>query len=312
MHQETDRSVELSIIIVNWNTWDLVRQLLASINSQAPRFRYEVWVVDNASTQSCPTDLLTSFPQVHFLQNTTNVGFARANNQAIQCCAGQYVLLLNSDTVVLAGALQILVDAMVALPKAGAVGARLLNQDGSLQASAHPNLTLFREGWRLFHLDRLLPLSIYRMEDWPLEVAHRTDVLMGACLLVRKQILDQIGLLDEDYYIYTEEVDLCYRIQQAGWLLYWVPQAEVIHFGGQSTKQMAEKMFIQLYRSKVQYFRKTQGRLGAGAYKLILLGAALLRIMASPLTALEEARTRTKHLSLSRQYMHLLKALPDL
>src|ERR1041385_437718 len=220
-------SNKISIIIVSWNTAQLLQNCLASILANPPTSPLEIWVVDNTSTDGSPKMVRERFPQVHLVENRENVGFARANNQALGQCTGKYVLLLNPDTLVASGALQALVDYLDQHPETGAVGARLLNPDGSLQISSHPRPTLSRELWRLFHLDKISPYAEYPKTKWETNRPQEVDVLMGACLLLRKEVLDQVGFLDEHYFIYSEEVDLCYRIQHTGWRIYWVPQAEV-------------------------------------------------------------------------------------
>jgi hypothetical protein len=135
---------------------------------------------------------------------------------------------------------------------------------------------------------------------------------MGACFLLRKEVLDQVGFLDEDYFMYSEEIDLCYRIQRAGWRLFWVPQAEVVHFGGQSTQQVPTEMFLNLYRGKIKYFRKHNGWLAAQIYKLILMIAALSRLVLSPFVFFEHSSRRQKHLTLVDRYRRLVLALPGM
>jgi GT2 family glycosyltransferase len=129
---------------------------------------------------------------------------------------------------------------------------------------------------------------------------------------LRRAALEQVGLFDEGYFIYSEEVDLCYRLGQAGWPLYWVPEAEVIHYGGQSTRQVAMDMFLRLYQSKLLYFRKHHGWLAAQGYKLILVVATLVRLSLSPLACLERSPRRQRHLTLAGYYLRLLKAVPEL
>ena len=300
----------ISIIIVSWNTAGFLENCLASIMANPPTLPFEIWVVDNASTDDSPRMVREKFPQVHLVENRENVGFARANNQAIQRCTGKYILLLNPDTLVASGALQALVDFLDKHPEAGAAGAKILNPDGSLQISSHPRPTLSRELWRLFHLDGLSPYSEYPLPQWETNQAQEVDVLMGACLLLRKDVLDQVGFLDEDYFIYSEEVDLCYRIQRAGWRLFWVPQAEVVHFGGQSTQQAPTEMFLNLYHGKIKYFRKHNGWSAAQVYKLILMIAALSRLILAPFVFFEHSSRRQKHLMLVDRYRHLVLALP--
>src|SRR5829696_3122684 len=279
----------ISIIIVSWNTAQLLENCLRSILANPPLSSLEIWVVDNASTDGSPRMVREKFPQVHLIENHENVGFARANNQALQRSTGQYCLLLNPDTLVSPGALQALVDFLDKHPKTGAAGPRILNPDSSLQISSHPRPTLTRELWYLFHLDAVLPYAAYPKAKWQTNQPQEVDILMGACLVVRKDVLDQVGILDEGYFIYSEEVDLCYRIQRAGWHLHWIPQAEVVHFGGQSTQQVPTEMFLNLYHSKVKYFRKHYGWSAAQIYKVILRLAALSRLVLAPLIIFEQS-----------------------
>jgi N-acetylglucosaminyl-diphospho-decaprenol L-rhamnosyltransferase len=304
--------MNLSIIIVNWNTRDLLAQCLASVYAHPPDGEFEIFVVDNASTDGSAQMVRKRFPQVQLIENSKNVGFAQANNQAIRESTGHYVLLLNPDTEVLSGALETLGRFIDVHPQAGAAGARLLNPDGTLQPSCHPAPTLSRELWRLFHLDALWPYACYPMAGWDLNTPREVDMVPGACLILSRDALDQVGLLDEDYFIYSEEVDLCYRLRQAGWRLYWLPQAVVIHYGGQSTRQMAAAMFLHLYQGKVLYFRKHHGQPAAQLYKLILLIAALARLLLSPLAWLVRPPQRHQHLALASHYRRLVRALPGM
>ena len=300
----------LSIIIVSWNTASFLENCLISIMENPPTLPFEIWVIDNASTDNSPQTVREKFPQVHLVENHKNMGFARANNQAIQRCKGKYILLLNPDTLVTSSALETLVDFLDTTPEAGAAGARILNPDGSLQIASHPKPTLSRELWRLLHLDSLWPYAEYPKTKWDKHQDQEVDVLIGACLLLRKDVLDQVGFLDEDYFMYSEEVDLCYRIQRAGWRLFWVPQAEVVHFGGQSTQQVPTEMFLNLYHGKIKFFRKHDGRMAAQIYKLILIIASLSRLVLAPFAFFEHSSHRQKHLTLVDRYRRLVLALP--
>ncbi|MDX1523670.1 MAG: glycosyltransferase family 2 protein [Anaerolineae bacterium] len=319
--------VDLSVIIVNWNTRELLAICLESVassanleiaaeatrNTAAPEnFTAETWVVDNVSTDGSAQMVQKCFPWVNLIENRQNVGFAGANNQAICQSTGHYVLFLNPDTEVKPDALETLIRFLEKHPQAGAVGPHTLNGDGTLQTSCYPVPTLARELWRLFHLDALHAYGTYSMKTWVLDQPRQVDALLGACLLVRREVLDQIGLLDEQYFIYSEEIDLCYRIQKAGWKLYWVPEAKIIHYGGQSTQQVRTKMFLQLYRSKLLFFRKHYGWLAAQIYKLIILFAALGRILVSPVAWLGNSDRRKKQRDLAIAYLRLVKALPGL
>lgn len=304
--------MDLSVIIVSWNTRQITRECLESVARQRSSASIEVWVVDNASSDGSAEMVRETFPDVHLIENTENVGFARANNAAIAASTGRYVLLLNSDTVVRPGAFDALVQFLDEHPEAGAAGPHTLNPDGSLQVSCYPSPTLARELWFLLHLDWLLPYGAYPMARWSTGQPRPVDAVLGACLIVRRAVLEQAGVLDPAYFMYSEEIDLCYRIRRAGWRIYWVPQAKIVHYGGQSTRQVAASMFMQLYRSKVLFFRKNQGPLAAAAYKLVLLAVALPRLALTPLARLEPQARRQRHLALAGHYWTLLKALPSL
>jgi GT2 family glycosyltransferase len=302
--------VNLSIIIVNWNTRDFLVGCLSSIYTDSPPDPFEVLVIDNASTDGSAQLVREHFPKVRLIENRENSGFARANNRAIKQSSGRYLLLLNSDTEVQPGALETLVDYMEENPQVGVAGSQLLNPDGSLQISCFPAPTLLRELWRLFHLDKVIPFGTYTMKTWELDRARPVDVLMGACMILRRETLRQVGLFDEDYFMYSEETDLCNRIQRAGWGLSWVPQAKVMHYGGQSTRLVSADMFMNLYHSKIMYFRKNHSRLAGYVYKLILLAAALGRLVIAPVAFLEKPPQRQAHLTLAQHYRRLVLALP--
>jgi len=298
--------MDLTVIIINWNTRELTRQCLDSLYNPLPDLAVEVFVVDNASSDGSPQMIRENFSQVCLIKNPQNVGFAAANNQAVRLGTGRYILLLNSDTIVRPGTIDRLVSFMEANPHAGAAGARLLNPDGSQQYSCSPAPTLSREIRRMFHLPGVRPDGYYEMKDWDTSLPVRVDVLLGACLLLRRQVIEQVGLMDEGYFMYSEEVDLCYRIQEAGWQLYWVPQAEVIHYGGQSTRQASEEMFARLYESKVRYFRKHHGKVALVVYKMILIGASLLRLLLFPLAWLLRPARRKANQAQADNYLRLL------
>jgi GT2 family glycosyltransferase len=304
--------MHVSIAIVSWNTAELLAKCLESIYLHPPEGKFEVLVVDNASTDHSRDIVRERFPQVKLLENENNVGFSVANNQAIRQSHGEYIILLNPDTEVKAGGLNRLIAFMAAHPRVGGAGPRLLNPDGSLQTSCYPEPTLGREFWRLFHLDRIRTWGVYKMDSWDLEDPRDVEVIQGACLALRSAALDEVGLLDEGYFMYTEEVDLCHRLRKAGWALSWVPQAEVIHYGGQSTRQLPSEMFIHLYRSKIQFFRKNRGRLASWIYKTILFSSALSRLMVSPFTRWEDPVKRDRYRTLARHYRRLVSALPRL
>jgi N-acetylglucosaminyl-diphospho-decaprenol L-rhamnosyltransferase len=276
-------SVELSVVIVNWNTRNLLARCLESVEADLLGGACEVRVVDNASTDGSAALVRERFAWAELVENGVNVGFAKASNQGISRSQGRYVLLLNSDTQVLPGALPTLTAFMDLHSRAGAAGARLLNADGSLQASCHPMLMPGREFWRLLFLDYLWPRATYSMLRWDVRSPRLVEVIKGACLFLRREALAQVGVLDERYFVYTEEVDLCYRLAQAGWELWWVPQAAVVHHNGQSTRQVAAQMYVQLYRSKVQFYHKFGGVRRANRFKRLVRMAYWPRLVVAAL-----------------------------
>lgn len=301
--------MDLTIIIVSWNTKALLAQCLASLQAYPLAAPHETIVVDNGSRDGSPQMVSAQFPHVQLIRNEDNRGFSQANNQAMRLARGKYILLLNPDTELHAHTLDRLVRFLDENPTAGAAGARILNPDGSLQHSCSPAPTLLNEWLHLFHLDRERRQG---MAGWPLDTPRQVDTLLGACLMFRRELIEQIGFLDEDYFMYSEEVDYCYRLRRAGWTLHWVPEATIVHYGGQSTQQIATEMFLQLYQNKLLYFRKHHGRTGAWGYKLILVMASVMRLALSPLSWLEKPARRQQHRALAGRYWRLLTSLPSL
>jgi hypothetical protein len=310
----------LSILIVNWNTRQMLADCLRSVAGEqgsvfsvqcsvfSDQWVVEIIVVDNASSDGSVVMVREQFPQVKLIENRENVGFARANNQAIAAAQGKYLLLLNSDTVVEAGALETLVQFMEQTPPTGAVGARLLNGDGSLQPSCQPMLTPNREFGHLLFLDKLIKQASYPMHTWNTDTPRQVEVIKGACLLVRREVLDAVGWLDAGYFMYTEEVDLCYRIAQAGWELWYVPQAVVTHYGEASTRQIAEEMYVQLYRSKVQFYRKFGGERRARQFKYYLHVAYWPRLWAISILSLFDPKQKSR----KKTYQRLLTEISQM
>ena len=300
----------LSIVIVHWNTKKLLENCLTSIYNAMPSIGMEVFIIDNASTDGGSMMAREMFPDVRLIENRINIGFAKACNQGIQASSGEYILLLNPDTEIINGALNAQLEFLETNPVCAAVGPQLINIDGTYQQSCSPTPTLFREVWRLFHLDTLKPLSRYPLITWDREQPVKVDVIQGACLMLRGSALQQVGLLDENFFIYSEEVDLCYRLGQAGFGLYWVPSAKVIHHGGQSTQQIAPEMFLQLYKSKHQFFRKHFGQTTADIYRFILGIAALARIIVGQILSRIHTRYSDKYRTIVSRYTALLYTLP--
>jgi GT2 family glycosyltransferase len=272
--------MELSIIIVSWNTRDLLAQCLDSIYAHPPNCEFEIWAVDNASRDGSAQMVRERFPDARLIENRENLGFAHANNQAIQASVGTHLFFLNSDTVVQSGALSRLLDFMRPRPQAGVVGAYLLNRAGSPQRSSLRFPLFWLETACAFGLDSRLPFSIWfsrprdSVEDWV-----RCDCVPGAAFMVKRSVLDTVGLFDEKFFMYSEEVDLQFRMKKGDRQNYILRSARIIHFGGASTRQSAAAMKVELFRSKAYYFRKHHSHLSAFALRSIFQASILGRIL---------------------------------
>lgn len=281
--------MDLSISIVSWNTRDVLDQCLKSVYDNTQGIEFEVIVVDNASSDDTVQMVRDKYPQVRLIVNTENVGFARANNQALAVSSGDHFALLNPDTVVQPNALNRLVAFCSSQPQCGACGPMLLNPDETLQPSwaALPSLrqeVLGRQDRAIDSTDysSLGPAELSNMD--PFSVGW----LGGACLVVLRSVIDLVGPMDEGYFMYCEETDWCWRIAQAGFGIYYVPSASVVHLGGQSSKQTALKCQLWLQSSKIRLARKRFGYLGA----LPVAFAGWSRVAKSAVLELSTARRR--------------------
>ncbi len=259
-----------TVVIVSWNTRDYLRRCLASLRSAcADPECLAVHVVDNASTDGSAAMVEAEFPQVVLHALPENLGFARANNRVLQGCETPYALLLNPDTEVRPGALDALLEFMEGEPEAAVAGPTLLNSDGTLQRAGDAFPTLAREvlvsppfrGFRM--LDGWRERLTYQRRSFH-QVAL-VDGVLGACVLARRAAWEQVGLLDERFFMYYEEIDWYRRMSAAGWRIYYVPAAEVIHHGGKSSEQRGGEVNRIYFRSRYRYFRKHHGLLQAAA-----------------------------------------------
>jgi GT2 family glycosyltransferase len=259
--------------MVNWNTKHLLLQSLGSIYQTSKKMKIEVWVVDNGSLDGSVRAVREKFPIVLLIENEKNLGFAKAVNQGLQKASGRYVLLLNPDTQVKNRAIERLVSFMDAHSDVGVAGAQLLNADGSKQNSIANFPSLATELLNKSLLRWLFPEKFPGKEkDYPEPI--EVDSVIGACMMVRRDALDQVGLLDEDYFLFLEETDWCYRMKRAGWKIYHVPQAEVHHFQGKSAEAVKKEARVEFYRSRYHFFKKNRGSL----QWFILLIGLLIRL----------------------------------
>lgn len=275
---------DLSIALVNWNTRDLLDQCLASIYESADGAGYEVIVVDNASGDHSAETVAQKYPDVRLIRNRVNLGFAAGCNIAFKHSTGRYFLLLNTDTLVLDGALGAMVAFMDDHPDAGAVGCKLLNPDGTLQRSCSRFPSLITELFDALYLSKLFPRSrlfgCYSMSYWGFDETSEVDFAGGSCLMVRRDAVEEVGLLDEGYFMYTEEADWCYRLWQRGWRVYYFPDAQVIHLGGQSAGKLGSDILLHLYMSRHRFVEKHRGSAAAATLRAIIALGALCRLAA--------------------------------
>jgi N-acetylglucosaminyl-diphospho-decaprenol L-rhamnosyltransferase len=278
---------DLSIVIVSYNTRQLLKECLGSVYASLAESTLvsEVTVVDNASRDGSAAMVRKHFPQVRLIVNEDNRGFAAANNQALRAIGygtgdirhtppPKYVMLLNPDTLVSGSALTTLVHFMDENPRAGACGARLLHSDGSFQHSAFAFPTLFQVFLDFFPINYRLtdsrlngryPRRLYQAGK-PFSIHHP----LGAALMVRRETIAQVGPLDEQFFIYCEEIDWCLRIKGAGWSIWCVPKAQIVHHVAQSTSQFRDEMFAALWKSRFQLFEKHYSRLFQWAARSIV------------------------------------------
>lgn len=252
--------LDCSVVIVNYRTDQLLGECLASLKKTTANLAVEVIVVDNGATLAAG-ELADQFPRLQLLQNAANVGFARASNQGIRLARGRHFLLLNPDTVVHEGAVEAMVGHLDAHPEVGAVGARLLDPDGSLQYSCRrfPGyLTIFFGRYAL--LTRLLPRNRasrdYLYLDWDHQNVREVDWVSGACLMVRREVMERVGALDEGYFLFVEDMDLCRRMRDAGWPVVYLPQAVVTHRIGVSRGPVPAWVVWARHRGMLRYVRK--------------------------------------------------------
>lgn len=256
--------MELSICIVSWNVKELLNKCLNSIFEYPPLTEFEVIVADNDSSDGFAEMVGAFFPEIISIRNKKNLGFSSANNQCIRISKGKYVLILNPDTEILPGSLAALIKFLDEHPEAGATAPKLLNPDRTLQRSVLAFPSLGAMIMRLIFIEQLWPgnpfTKRYLLPDFDYEKAAEIDQPMGAAILIRKEVLDKVGLFDEKSFMFFDEVDLCFRIKKAGWKIYFTPSAQLIHHGGSSIKKWgALNLGKHWTRSRNLYFKKHFG-----------------------------------------------------
>lgn len=253
--------MDLSIIIVNYNTCKLTLDAIESIYRSETNYHYEVIVVDNHSKDSSVERIKSSFPEVILIENKENVGFAKANNQGIKISQGRYILLLNSDTVIEKNTISTMLDFMNTNPQVGASGCKVLLPDGSLDKACRrgfptPSASLYY----MLGLSKIFPnnpkFNQYHLSYLDTNHSYEIDCLVGAFMVVRRSVIDQVGMLDEDFFMYGEDIDWCYRIKQAGWQIYYVATTRIMHYKGASSKKKPFKIIYEFHRAMYIFHKK--------------------------------------------------------
>jgi N-acetylglucosaminyl-diphospho-decaprenol L-rhamnosyltransferase len=268
--------LDISVILVSYNTMEMTRKALSLLFSSSHDLEMEVFIIDNASKDDSVAMLRREFPGVTLIENTENVGFGRANNQALPLIHGRYVLLLNTDAFVEADSIAKTVQYMDDNPQSGILGAKFLGRNGELQ----PSCRFFPTPWNIFlkrsGLDRFIK-QVRMVDDlsWDHASVRNCDWVPGCYFLVRKEVIDQVGLFDPRYFLYYEEIDLCFAAKRRGWHVTYYPYTSVVHLGGESAKhegeitsksQQIESLQIE---SELLYFRKNHGVMGVLQHMLL-------------------------------------------
>lgn len=258
--------MKLSVVVVSWNTKDLLEKCLKSlyIELESTNITSEVFVIDNNSADGSSSMVSKQFPNVRLIANPDNKGFGRANNQALRKVTGEYILLLNPDTEVLPNAISSLLVFAEQNSKVGIVAPQLLNTDGSIQRSCRAFPSLSGMFYEIIGLSRLFPKAKkfreYKMLDFDHKSTREVDQPEGACLLIPKAVLEEVGIFDEKFFMLFEEVDLCLRIKQAGYQIWFYPESKIIHHYGQSIKKVKVRMMLSSHKGMYYFWSKHHQR----------------------------------------------------
>lgn len=252
--------MSISIIIVAWNSEKFIRNCLDSIIQNGVELLPEIILVDNNSSDYTIKIVEEHYPQVNLIRNRDNLGYAKSNNQGIENSHGEYLLLLNPDTEVQVKSLILMTQFMEKNPHTGALGPQLLNSDGTIQPSCREFPTYATLLWEFSGLSRLFPKSRifghWRMGYFDFNRIREVDQPMGSCLLLRRKTLKEVGVFDQSFPMFFNDVDLCYRIRKAGWKIFFYPDAQILHHKGASTRQVKRRMIWCSHLAFFRFFRK--------------------------------------------------------
>lgn len=299
----------ISAVIVSYNTRDMTLRCLTALNAELGGMAAEVFVVDNGSTDGSAEATREAFPAVSVIDLGRNAGFGAANNVAFARATGEYALLLNSDAFVRPGAITALVAAAGYDQRLAVIGPRLLNGDGSLQPSCYK----FPSPWRALCENTLLTAAFPNhpllgdFRTWPHNQPREVGFVIGACMLVRRSAIEEVGGFDEGFFLYAEEADWCRRFWKAGWRVLFTPAAEVVHLGGGSGKEQPAKVFCEFHRAQERFQRKHYGLIGLAFFRLTMVAGACLRIALFGIGAVLGRSGRDRSLRQVSRWLRILK-----
>jgi GT2 family glycosyltransferase len=277
--------LDVSVIIVSWNAKEHLYNCLRSLNVLRDGYKKEVVVVDNASTDGTVELVEEKFPEVKLIRNKENLGFARANNIGIRESSGRYICLINSDVILLDDCIGKLMTFMDDHPSVGMVGPKILNPDGSLQPQCQHFPSIWNHLCQTLGFNKLFPKSGFFSEPFMRYWAHneirKVDVISGCFWIVRREAVDQVGLLDESFFFYGEDIDWCRRFHAARWDVIFYPDACAIHFGSGSSNNAPIRFYLELQKADLQYWKKHHGSTGRTIYSMIILLRHLLRLIST-------------------------------
>lgn len=282
--QAREASVDISIVIVNWNSVEFAKNCIASIEATIAPLDYEIIVVDNASEPAACLELSRQFAHTRVICGQSNIGFARASNLGARHSSGKNILFLNPDTIILGKAIQKMVSKLEGHSAIGAVGAKLLNKDRTVQSSCvRPFPTIFNQLFAIDYLKRRAP----RLTVWGtkallpenIDGCHEVEALSGACIMVRSSVFEAVAGFSTDFFMYAEDTDLCYKIRRDGWTVLYVGEAEIVHLGGQSSEKRDDGFSDVVMRESVfTFLLKYRGPWYARLYRGALFVSASLRL----------------------------------
>ncbi|HHY38782.1 MAG TPA: glycosyltransferase family 2 protein [Clostridia bacterium] len=267
------------MLIVTHNSHEYVDRCLCSVLRECRSYNSRIIVVDNDSSDDTRHIIEKRHPEVTLIASKQNLGFARANNLGLaKAPASKWILLLNPDTEMLEGSLATLMNEGKKRTNAGVLGPMLLNEDGTIQKSCRNYPTILGEALRIVFLDRLPPLSRYGLRHWHHKAFQKVDWLSGACMLIPRKVADETGLFDPTFFMYSEDMDFCYRVMKMGLDVLYVPSAKVVHIGGGSSRHYQLRMLCELFKSKYHFMNKYYGARIMRFYRLLTVSGLVTRM----------------------------------